>query len=311
MTDHGLIVFSTTTYDDLASRLCSLGAFARGSYTTRSFPDGERYRRLATDVQSRDVVLIGGTTDDRATLELYDLACGVVEYGARSLTLLIPYFGYSTMERAEGPGEIVTAKNRARLLSAIPSASCGNRVALLDLHSAGLPHYFEGAIRPTHVYARPIILAAARRLGGPDFVLACTDSGRAKWVESLANDLAVDAAFVFKRRIDDRHTTVAGVSARVADKRVVIYDDMIRTGSSLLKAAEAYLAAGAQGIAAITTHGIFPGDSLAQLAASGLFKEIVCTDSHPRARELSAPLLTVETTAPLWVEYLKCVMRDG
>src|SRR5205814_1132047 len=127
---------------------------------------------------------IGGTISDGDTLELYDLATGLVQNGAQSLTLLIPYFGYSTMERPVKPGEVVTAKSRARLLSSLPAAIEGNRVMLLDLHSEGLPYYFEGAMRPVHLYAKAVITAVARRLCGDDFVLACTDAGRAKWVQS-------------------------------------------------------------------------------------------------------------------------------
>jgi ribose-phosphate pyrophosphokinase len=77
------------------------------------------------------------------------------------------------------------------------------------------------------------------------------------------------------------------VSAHVRDRPVVIYDDMIRTGGSLLGAASAYRDAGARSISAIATHGLFPGDALDRLQRSGLFDAIVCTDSHPRARALA------------------------
>jgi ribose-phosphate pyrophosphokinase len=86
-----------------------------------TFTDGERYQRILSKIENRDVILIGGTVTDEPTLELYDLASSLVSYGANSLTLVIPYFGYSTMERAVLSGEIVTAKTRARLFSAIPN----------------------------------------------------------------------------------------------------------------------------------------------------------------------------------------------
>ena len=97
-------------------------------------------------------------------------------------------------------------------------------------------------------------------------MLASTDAGRAKWVESLAKDLQVDAAFVYKRRTSGSETEITGVSANVAGQRVVIYDDMIRTGGSLLNAAQVYRDAGAVAIDAIATHGVFPGDSLEKFA---------------------------------------------
>src|SRR5204863_950514 len=163
------MIFSTESYAAMAARVAQLARVPLGEVETRVFADGERYLRLRSDPRGTDASVLGGTVSDADTVELYDLACGVVEAGARSLTLVIPYFGYSTMERATRKGEIVTAKTRARLLSSVPEASRGNRVFLLDLHVGTIAHYFEGAIRTVHVYGKPIVLAAARRLGGASF----------------------------------------------------------------------------------------------------------------------------------------------
>ncbi|MFT5685172.1 MAG: ribose-phosphate pyrophosphokinase [Myxococcota bacterium] len=282
------IFFSCAHYTDLTDAVCAREGAIRGEVHSHRFPDGEHYLRLDTPVDGHDVFILGGTQNDSATLELFDLACSAVHYGARRLTLIIPYFGCSTMERAIKPGEAVTAKNRALLLSAIPPAAYGNRVFLVDLHSEGIPHYFGPAMRTVHIYAKPPISESIRQLGGEDFVLACTDAGRAKWVESLANDIGVDPSFVFKRRLDGERTEVTAVSAQVSGRTVVIYDDMIRTGGSLIGAARAYRDSGAELIFAITTHGIFPGDALTRIRDSGLFERIICTDSHPRAVEAAA-----------------------
>lgn len=80
-------------------------------------------------------------------------------------------------------GEVVTAKTRARLLSAIPIAPAGNRIVLLDLPCESLPYYFEGDIQPAHLSAKSLALAAARRLGGDRFVLASADVGGVKHEE--------------------------------------------------------------------------------------------------------------------------------
>lgn len=298
------LVFTAPEYRYMLAPLCAAGHQA-GEFTVEYFPDGERYLRIDTPVEGRDVVVVGGTVSDAAALTLFDLACGVVHYGAHRLTLIIPYYGYATMERAAKPGEIVTAKTRAALYSAIPPAASGNRIFLLDLHSEGIPHYFEAGLIATHIYAKPVIrreiVALAR---GEDFVLACTDAGRAKWVESLANDIGVSAAFVFKRRYDGTRTEITALDAQVAGKRVILYDDMIRTGGSLIGAADAYLRAGASSLAAVTTHGVFPGDALARLQASGRFTDIVATDSHPRAVELAPRGLRVVPVAELFLPYL-------
>ncbi|CAN5804022.1 ribose-phosphate pyrophosphokinase [soil metagenome] len=305
--NHPPVVFSVESYAYLATAIAQIGGWELGAVKRETFPDGEHYLRIDTDPTDRDVILVGGTPDDASTLELYDLASGLVTGGAYRLRMVVPYFGYSTMERAVRPGEIVKAKSRARLLSSLPLASRGTQVFMLDLHVDAIAHYFEGGIRPVHVYGKPLVMAAARRLGGDNFVLASTDAGRAKWVESLANDLGVEAAFVYKRRVSGSSTQVTGVSAQVAGKRVVIYDDMIRTGGSLLQAAAVYRDAGATGVDAIATHGILPGTSLAKIQASGLLGRIVVTDSHPHAMALLADhanFLEVDSTANLLTEHL-------
>lgn len=302
----GALVFPIPGYEAMAEAICMHDGFALGQLTRASFPDGERYRRIDSDVATRDVVLLGGTISDEATLELFDLGCAAAKSGARRLTLVIPYFGYGTMERAVRPGEVVTAKTRARLLSAIPAASDPTRVVLVDLHSEGIPHYFEGATRAVHLYAKPLIEEAVRELAeGEEVVLASTDAGRAKWVESLANDLGVPAAFVLKRRLSGDKTEVVAMSAHVEGRHVVIYDDMIRTGGSLIEAAKAYRAAGAAQVSAVATHGLFPGDALARLEASGAIARIATTDTHPRAAALAGPYLTVKPIAGLLAGFLR------
>src|SRR5688500_1208639 len=168
---HAATFFAIENYEPLAHELARLAGGHFAGVIRDRFPDGEHYLRVDGEVNDRHVVLVGGTVDHDATLELYDLGCAIVENGAATLTLVVPYFGYSTMERSVKPGESVMAKNRARILSSIPRAKLGNQILLLDLHSEGIPHYFEGTIRPFHVYAKPVIEALARELGGPSFVL--------------------------------------------------------------------------------------------------------------------------------------------
>lgn len=293
------LLFSTESYSYLKKKMLALSDFEDGQLELKKFPDGERYMRILSDVNERHVIILGGTVSDADTLEIYDLASAAVKYGAVSLTLIIPYFGYSTMERAVKYGEVVTAKTRATLFSSIPRTSLGNKVILVDLHTEGIPHYFESGIRPVHLYSKPIITEACHELYGNDFVLASTDAGRAKWVESLANDMHVNGAFVFKRRISGDETKVTGISADVRDKNVIIYDDMIRTGGSLVQAARSYKEAGAKDIAVITTHGIFVGDGVQKLKESGIIKKIVCTDTHPNAEKIQSDFIKVKTVAEL------------
>jgi len=304
VTERARPVFSIASDAALARQLCAHGVGVPGAIEREEFPDGERGLRLASPVTGADAVLVGGTGSDADTLELYDLACALVECGVHALTLVVPYFGYSTQERPSRDGESVTAKTRARLLSSIPLPSGGLRVLLVDLHTAGLPFYFEGGVRPVHVSARPLFVEAIRAHAPGGCVVASTDAGRAKYVEALANDLRVDASFVFKRR-DSGGTRILAVSARVAGQHVMLYDDMVRTGNSLLAAAQAYRDAGASRITGLATHGVLPGAALDRLRESGLFTHLIVTDTHRRARAQAGGFLEVLSVVPLLASALR------
>lgn len=300
------LLFTIPTYEYMRASFVAAGGFEVGEIERRVFPDGERYLRLVADCWGRDVVLLGGTPSDLDALDIYDLGYAISRAGARSLSLVMPYFGYSTMERAVRPGEVVTAKTRARLISAIPPSEGGMRVFLFDLHTDGIEFYFADSHVTHHVYGWPLITDAIRRLmGDRPFVLGATDAGRAKWVQSLARVLGVEPAFVYKRRdAESGELDVTGVNADVRGREVVVYDDMIRTGSSLLQAGHAYLAAGATAAHAVASHLVLPPGSLDKLRGAGVFQSILGTDSHPGSRQLESVRGAVTGVAALMVKAL-------
>lgn len=298
------LLFTIPSYAYLEPGFRLAGDFEPGETERRYFPDGERYLRIASDLWGRDVVVLGGTPTDGDWLEVFDLACGIARGGARSLAIVMPYFGYATMERAVRPGEVVVAKTRARLLSSIPAPEGGTRVFLFDLHTDGIEFYLDDRVLTRHIYGAPIITKKIReRMEGRPFVLGACDAGRAKWVQSLARDLQVEPAFVYKRRdAASGALAVTGVNADVRGKEVVVYDDMIRTGSSLIQAAKAYQAAGASRVHAIASHLVLPNDAWGRLSAAGVFASIMGTDSHPGSQKL--PAEDVASIAPRLVECL-------
>lgn len=305
------LIFAIPRYEESATELARELGGELGLVERARFPDGERYQRLHTSVRGRHVLLVAGTIDDDATLTAFDLACAIVQGGASRLGLIIPYYGYSTMERAVKRGEVVTAKTRARLLSALPPAVMGTEIFLLDLHADGIQYSFEGPINAHHVSGSAALVPLLQRLGGDDFVLASTDAGRAKTVQRLANQLGVDAAFILKRRESGSRSVVTAVTADVSGRRVVLYDDLIRTGGSLLGAARAYAATGAASLCACCSHGVFPGEAWPTLCESGLFETIAALDSHPRARELAGEGLELVSTAPLFADVVRRSWLDG
>lgn len=298
------ILFHTANYQYLAEKVAESTSVELGEVERDTFSDGERYQRIVSDIEGRNVALLGGTIDDPDTLELYDLASALVSYGCNLLQLFVPYFGYSTMERAVKPREVVTAKTRARLLSSIPRSVKGNRIYLFDLHSEGIPHYFENQMHPVHIYCKELVIEAAMEHCGTSFTLASTDAGRAKWVESLANDMGVNAAFVLKRRVKGDETTVTAINADVEGQDVIIYDDMIRSGGSIIHAAQAYKNAGALNIYVITTHGLFIQDGIEKMKQSGLIKKVICMDTHPNVNQIAGDFVEVRSIARLIANHL-------
>ncbi len=265
--------------------------FIKGNVERQVFPDGERYLRILSKVQGRHCVVVGSTHNDASTLDIFDMSCALVKQGAKRLIVVIPYFGYSTMEREDPEkfGEVIKAKTRATLLSAIPKASYGNRFILLDLHADTITGFFENDVYATPVSSKKLIMKAAIAFAGHNFVIGSTDVGRAKQVEYLAREFEKDPendvtpGYIYKRRKSGTETAVTGTNVDVKDRKVVIYDDMGRTCGSLMKAAEQYKEKGASEVYAIISHGVIPNSALTKVGEQGIIKQIAMSDSHPSA----------------------------
>ena len=296
------ILFSTKQYNYLADEITSIdneiilkgmeqgddsvnfGSFTQGVITEKKFPDGEGYHKIDTNVDGADVVYIAGTPNDVDWLEILSVGSAMVKYGAHTLTVIIPYMSYSTMERAVELREVIKAKPMLRLLSMIPK-SHRNKFIFLDLHADTLPLYLEGDVIAEELKCDDIVRETAKEMAGSDdFVFASADMGRAKQINKFANELGVESAFVSKERSSGTDTEVKlVVGASVKGKKVIIYDDMISTGGSLIKAGQAYKDAGASEVYAIATHGVFPGWAAKKVLDSEVFEYITTTNSHPKA----------------------------
>lgn len=281
-------ILSSAKYDYLKNNLLKAEpSFAKLELYTEVFPDGEHYWRFVNPelIKGRPAVFVCGTVDNDAIFEAYNVASSLVREQCSSLHLVIPYFAYSTMERATKDGEVVTAKNIAGLLSSLPLSPNGNFIYMLDLHSQGMPYYFDNSVHTVHLTSWPVIKQMITDCG-TDCVLASTDMGRAKWVEKMGNELNMDTAYIMKKRLSGTETKVLSLNAEVENRNVVIFDDMIRSGSSLIKAAEAYKNAGAKDVFVVSVHGVFVANALENIKTSGLIKSISCTNSHVNAVNL-------------------------
>ena len=132
---------------------------------------------------------------------------------------------------------------------------------------------------------------------GKNVVLASADMGRAKFVEKLGDALKLQTAFIMKRRLDGKNTNVEALNADVKGKDVVIFDDMIRSGSSVIKAAQAYKQAGALNIYVVVVHGVFTPSSVQEMKKSGIIQKILVTNSHPNTLKYKSDFIKVYNVA--------------
>lgn len=276
------------------------------SIEKKFFPDGEIYHRILDSYQigNKPAVYICGTVNNESILEAYNIACTLVRKRCSSLHLVIPYFGYSTMERAVHSGEAVTAKNIARLFSSIPLSAQGNFIYMIDLHSIGTQYYFEGAIHPIHLTTHKTIEQMLKDIQEP-VVLASTDMGRAKWIEKLSLLTGLESAYIMKKRLSGEETQVVALNAEVKDKNVAIFDDMIRSGSSILNAAAAYKQAGAKKIYVLAVHGVFTPGALNKMKNSGLIHQIYCTNTHCNTQKINDDFVKIYDISDVILEGLE------
>lgn len=253
----------------------------------RLFSNGEQYYRIdikdRTELIGKEVIIVGSTHTDADLLELYRVGSALTQYGVRKRTFVIPFFGYSTMERAVHPGEVVTAKTNARLLSAIPTSGLGTTFMMLDLHTPGLLHYFEGENMCLELSAKNLLTNAIKKLKVANFVLASADLGMPAAVQRLAEHFKTDIALISKTR-QYEETKVLAVIGDVKNRNVLIYDDMVRSGSSLIQAAHAYTNQGAKKVFAAVPHLALNDQAVIKKLEASPLTKIISTNSHPMSQ---------------------------
>ena len=264
-----------------------------------SFADGENFHAFPQSVAGKDLVILGSTHNDSSHQELLDIMSGGRYWNAASVNVIIPFLGYSTMERAKpGTFEIPKGITRTRqIFRARPSF-----VAFVDLHSEAVLHAHAGEIRTKHVWSDHLVVDKIRKSGLTDYVLVSPDYGFSKRVARLASMLNCPHTAADKDRYDTDKTIVGQVSSVVSGKTAIICDDMIRTGGSIIQTAERCLEAGAKDIVAHATHLVMAGGSIEKFK-NGPISKVIGSDTYPGKE--SDPFLDVYSIAPLLAEVIE------
>ncbi|SEG52622.1 ribose-phosphate pyrophosphokinase [Marinobacterium lutimaris] len=258
------LLFNLDTDPDLGSRLCRALDATPGELEQRHFPDGESYLRVHSDPNQRDcLILCNLYRPDSLTLRLLFLADTLRELGAKRIGLITPYLPYMRQDKRFHPGECISSRPFARLLS-----SSLDLLVTVDPHL----HRYDSldeiyTLKSRVVHAAPMIADwIIRQIDNP--LLIGPDSESEQWVSEVARLAGAPFQVLTKERRGDYDVSV---SLPEVDKwrshTPVLVDDIISSGRTMLETLNHLKAAGLPRARIIAVHGLFAGDAWQQLQA--------------------------------------------
>ena len=279
-------LFAGNATPELAKKISERLYISLGDATVGRFSDGEIQVQINENVRGADVFIIQSTcapTNDNL-MELIVMVDALRRASAGRITAVIPYFGYARQDRRVRSARVpITAKVVADLLSTVGI----DRVLTCDLHAEQIQGFFDVPV--DNAFGSPVLIDdILKKTDLVNPIVVSPDIGgvvRARAVAKLLND--TDMAIIDKRRPRANVAQVMHIIGDVADRDCIPVDDMIDTGGTLCKAAEALKERGARRVFAYATHPVFSGKAAENLASDAL-DEIVVTDTIPLSPQIAA-----------------------
>ncbi|MBL8727337.1 MAG: ribose-phosphate pyrophosphokinase [Planctomycetes bacterium] len=271
-----LRVFTGSAHRELAQGICSHMGVPLGAASLARFPDGEINLKVECDVRGADVFVVQPTCPPvhDHLFELLSYADCLRRASADRITAVIPYFGYARKDRKDEGRVPINAKLVANLL-----VTAGyDRVVAIDLHAAQIQGFFD--IPVDHLYARPVLIERVRQLETQRLMIVSPDIGGTKLARAYAKELSCDLAIIDKRRISGEETVIEHVIGDVSGRDVVLVDDMVSTGGSIVDAVRIVKQKGARKAFIVATHAVLAGKAVERLNSADVEK-IFFTDSVP------------------------------
>ena len=264
----------------MSERICEYLDLTVGQGHTDMFPDGEIIVKVDEDVRGRDCFVVQSTYHpvNAHLMELFIYIDCLRRASAKSITAVIPYFGYARQDRKHEGRVPITAKLVANILT----SAGADRVVTIDLHAEQIQGFFD--IPLDHLFAAPVIVDYVQSIRDDlgDLVLVSPDVGNVKTANMYANMLGGDLelAIIDKRRKSGTEVESANLIGNVKDKTVLMVDDMITTAGTMCNAAKMVMDHGALDVVAAATHPVLVGLAMERLSASPISRLIV-TDTIP------------------------------
>ncbi|HUG54376.1 MAG TPA: ribose-phosphate pyrophosphokinase [Vicinamibacteria bacterium] len=244
------------------------------------YADGEVWFQIQDNVRGADVFLVQptGPPVNENLMELLVMLDAFKRSSSSRVTAVIPYYAYARQDRKDKPRVPISAKLVADLLSSAGT----NRVLTMDLHSAQIQGFFNTPV--DHLFAAPVIIDYVLRLKLKHLTVVSPDAGGVERARAYAKRLEATLAIVDKRRESPNVAEVHNVVGDVAGRTALVVDDMVDTGGTLAKVAQALQEAGAREVLASATHALLSGKAMERIEKSPLSRLIV-TDSIPLGEE--------------------------
>ncbi|GII64614.1 ribose-phosphate pyrophosphokinase [Sphaerisporangium krabiense] len=304
-----LMFISGRAYPELAEEVAQNLGIDVTPTKIHDFANGEIYARYLESVRGSDAFVIQSHTQpiNKWIMEQLIMVDALKRASAKRITVVLPFFGYSRQDKKGRGREPITA----RLMADLFKTAGADRLMSVDLHTPQIQGFFDGPV--DHLFALPVLHRyLSGKLDPASTTIVSPDTGRVRLAERWADQLGTGVAFIHKRRDLDvaNEVKVHEVVGEVEGRTCVLIDDMIDTGGSITKAADALYEQGATNIIVAATHAIFSSPAVDRLKNSRI-SEVVVTNTLPIPEEKRFDKLTVLSIAPLIARAISEVFNDG
>lgn len=308
-TQKNLVLVSGRAHPELALQVAAEIGIELVPTEARTFANGEIYARYGDSVRGSDVFVIQAHPFpiNEWLMEQLIMVDALKRASAKRITVVAPFYPYARQDKKGRGREPISA----RLIADLFKAAGADRIMSVDLHAAQIQGFFDGPV--DHLFAMPVLLDhVQKKLDPATLTVVSPDMGRVRVADIWSDKLGAPLAIIHKRR-DPRvpnqvsvHEIVGEVEGRVC----LIVDDMIDTGRTIVKAAEALKNNGAISVVVAATHAVF-SDPATEVLQSDVIDQVVVTDTLPVPEDKRWDRLTVLPIAPLVARAIREVFEDG
>lgn len=303
---HDIKLFSGRANPKLAEEIAEYLGTTVGPIVIKNFADGEIYVQVQESIRGDDVFIIQPTCNpvSQNTMELLIMIDAFKRASAKTITAVIPYFGYARQDRKTSGREAITAKLVADLLA----TAGATRVVALDLHSGQIQGFFN--ILVDNIFATMVLVQYMRKknLDSNELVVVSPDVGGVRRTRYFAKEMNCPIAIIDKRRDKHNEAIAQYVIGDVKDKKCILFDDMIDTAGTICEAVKLLKKEGAKEIYVCAVHPVFSGPALQRLEEAPI-EEVIVTNTIP-LRENAPSKITQLSVAPILGEAISRIHDD-